>query len=146
MKSAMVNILLVEDNVVDVEAVKRGLSKQKIANPIHVAADGAEALDLLRNTDKPFPRPFLVLLDLNMPRMNGIEFLRAIRADKDLKKTIVFVLTTSKSDEDMVASYEMNVAGYIVKDQVGESFVNLVSMLDSYWRVVEFPPESSSND
>ena len=128
-----------EDNLVDVEGIQRAFAEQRIANPIHVARDGVEALELLRSEAKPFPRPYLILLDLNMPRMNGLEFLRTIRSDEQLKSSIVFVLTTSRADEDMVASYELNVAGYVVKSDVGQGFVNLISMLDHYWRVVELP-------
>jgi CheY-like chemotaxis protein len=135
------HILLVDDNKVDVMAVERAFRKQRIANPIHVAEDGVAALEMIRDPDSPLGRPFLVLLDLNMPRMNGIEFLQAIRADPALKKLIVFVLTTSSRDEDLVASYDHNVAGYILKSEVGEGFVNLISLLDHYWRVVELPPE-----
>ena len=74
-----------------------------------------------------------------MPRMNGLEFLTELRADPELRDSIVFVLTTSRSDEDRVASYNLNVAGYIVKSDVGAGFVRLLGLLDHYWRIVEFP-------
>ena len=143
MTDRTVHVLLVEDNEVDVEGVRRAFRRERIANPIHVATDGLEALHLLRGAHghEPLTRPFLILLDLNLPRMNGIEFLRAVRADEQLHSAIVFVLTTSKSEEDIVASYDLNVAGYIVKEDVGRGFVRLIQMLDHYWRVVEFPPE-----
>ncbi len=141
MSSQTVQILLVDDNDVDVEGVLRAFTQKRIANPVTVARDGVEALHVLRGINQPpLPRPFLVLLDLAMPRMNGIEFLDVIRQDPELKDAIVFVLTTSASDEDKVASYNHNVAGYIVKKEVGEGFVRLISLLDHYWRVVEFPP------
>ena len=126
---------------VDREGVRRAFARHRIANPIFTASDGIEALALLRGTpERPaLGRPILVLLDLNMPRMNGVEFLRELRADEALRDTVVFVLTTSKSDEDRVASYNFNVAGYIVKNDVGAGFINLVNLLDHYWRVVEFP-------
>ena len=136
-----VTVVLVEDNVVDVMAVRRAFKKHKIANPIVLANDGVEALELLRNTSQPVPRPLLVLLDLNMPRMNGIEFLAELRADHELKTTIVFVLTTSNSDKDRVKSYGYNVAGYIVKGDVGKQFINLTNLLDQYWTLVVFPDE-----
>jgi CheY-like chemotaxis protein len=141
MTGRTVNILLVEDNVVDQEAIRRAFDRQRIANPIVVAYDGLEALHRLRGTGdyEAMPRPFLVLLDLNLPRMNGIEVLRAIREDPELHDSIVFVLTTSKRDEDRAASYNFNVAGYILKSEVGEQFVRLISLLDHYWRIVEFP-------
>jgi CheY-like chemotaxis protein len=137
-----VQVLLVEDNEVDVEAIQRAFAKQKIANPICVARDGLEALGVLRAPPSAggVERPVLVLLDLNLPRMNGIEFLRELRSDDSLRKTIVFVLTTSRSDEDKLASYQLNVAGYMVKSDVGQGFLRLIELLDHYWRVVEFPP------
>ncbi len=139
-----VHVLLVEDNDVDREAVRRAFARHRIANPVHDAVDGVEALALLRGTDgKPkLPRPFLILLDINMPRMSGIELLRELRADPELRDSIVFVLTTSKSDEDKMAAYDANVAGYILKSDVGAGFVGLVSLLDHYWRIVEFPPRA----
>ena len=137
MIQSTVNILLVEDNEVDVEAVKRAFAKQRIANPIHVASDGVQALELLRGD---FLRPFLIILDINLPRMNGIEFLQEVRKDPELKDSVVFVLTTSKRDEDKVASYDLNVAGYMVKEAVGKDFMRLTDMLGSYWRIVELPP------
>ncbi len=142
MNGETITVLLVEDNDVDVEAIRRAFKKQRIANPIVVAEDGVAALELLRRApeDRGISRPFLILLDLNMPRMNGLEFLEELRADADLRDSIVFVLTTSKSEQDKVDSYHLNIAGYMVKGQVGEGFLNLVSMLGHYWRVVAFPP------
>ena len=141
MTGRTVNVLLVEDNVIEHEAVRRAFQRERIGNPITTAVDGVEALATLRGRgDTPaLARPFLILLDLNMPRMNGLEFLTEIRADPELKDSIVFVLTTSRSDEDRVASYNLNVAGYIVKSDVGAGFVRLIALLDHYWRVVEFP-------
>lgn len=140
MKDTTVQILLVEDNEVDIEAVRRAFKKHKIANPVIVARDGLEALKFMRGEAPSELRPpFLVLLDLNLPRMSGLEFLEAVRDDERLSSTIVFVLTTSKSDEDKTASYGKHVAGYMVKDNVGEDFMKLVTMLGSYWRVIEFP-------
>lgn len=141
-----VTVLLVEDNEVDVEAVRRGFRKQRIANQIRVARDGMEALELLRSKDPPFPRPFLILLDINMPRMNGIELLRALRADETLHSSVVFVLTTSDAEQDMVDAYDLNVAGYMLKGDVGEGFVKLTTMLDHYWRVVLLPPGELRSD
>ena len=134
-----VNILLVEDDEVDVQGLTRAFNKLKVANPITVARDGLEALELLRSERAKDLHPYLIILDLNMPRMNGIEFLTEVRADPDLKKSIVFVLTTSKADEDKTEAYSLNVAGYIVKADPAKSFLDAVQMLDHYWRVVEFP-------
>lgn len=140
MSGHTVQVLLVEDNEVDVEAVCRAFAKHKIANPVRVASNGVEALRILRGEGcEPLPRPYLLLLDINMPRMNGFELLREMRADPALHDSIVFVLTTSKSDEDKMASYGFNVAGYIVKSDVGAGFVRLIELLDHYWRIVELP-------
>lgn len=141
MAAREVTVLLVDDNDVDREAVKRAFAKHRIANTIVTAINGEDALDALRGTNgrEAVPRPYLVLLDLNMPRMNGLEFLEALRADATLHDSIVFVLTTSKSDEDRLAAYGHNVAGYVQKGDVGAQFVNLLTLLDHYWRIVLFP-------
>jgi len=137
-----VNILLVEDDEIDAEAIERAFRKQRIANPVHVVCNGIEALEALRggNGRAPLRRPLLVLLDLNMPKMNGLEFLEELRRDEDHKDHIVFVLTTSDDDRDKVAAYEKQVAGYIVKSKAGDDFVDLMGLLACYWRYVEFPP------
>lgn len=138
-----VHLLLVDDDDIDTEALQRALRKARIANKLTVVGDGIEALDVLRGTGgrEPLPRPFLILLDLNMPRMNGQEFLEELREDEDLHDSIVFVLTTSDADRDKLAAYAKNVAGYIVKHRAGEDFLKLIGMLDCYWKVVEFPPD-----
>lgn len=137
MPQRIAHVLLIEDNDVDIEGVRRAFRKRSIANPLVVARDGKAGLDLLRSG--AIPRPFVILLDLNLPRMTGIEFLDALRDDLHLHDSVVFVLTTSKRAEDMVAAYQLNVAGYIVKSDAGEGFSNLAEMLKSYWRVVELP-------
>lgn len=141
MQGENIHILLVEDDEIDAEAIMRGFRAQRIANPFTVVSDGMEALAALRgeNGSPPIPRPFLILLDINMPRMNGIEFLNALREDPQLRKSIVFVLTTSDRDEDIVAAYDKHIAGYLLKSHAGRDFVNLITMLDSYWRIVQFP-------
>ena len=143
MITSTIHILLVEDDDVDAEAIERSFLKHKISNPIRVVQDGRQALAVLRGQsgESPLTRPFLILLDLNMPRMNGIEFLGELRNDPNLRDSIVFVLTTSDADQDKVASYDQNVAGYIVKSRAGGDFIELITMLNGYWRVVEFPPE-----
>lgn len=136
-----VSILLVEDDDIDAEAIGRAFVKSKIANPIYRARDGIEALSMLRGTDgqQRLSRPYIILLDLKMPRMNGLSFLDELRIDEDLRNSVVFVLTTSSAEQDMVAAYEKFVAGYIVKSRAGSSFADLIGMLDYYWRVVELP-------
>jgi CheY-like chemotaxis protein len=136
-----VNILLVDDDKVDVMAVKRSFRELKIANPVIEARNGIEALDCLRgqNGREKVSSPCLVLLDLNMPRMGGIEFLAELRRDPDLRGTLVFVMTTSAAEDDRTRAYQKNVAGYVLKHRPGQSFLEAISMLEHYWRVIEFP-------
>jgi CheY-like chemotaxis protein len=136
-----VNILLVDDDKVDVMAVKRSFRELRIANPVIEARNGIEALDYLRgqNGREKVPSPCLVLLDLNMPRMGGIEFLEELRRDADLRGTLVFVMTTSAAEDDRTRAYQKNVAGYVLKHRPGQSFLEAISMLEHYWRVIEFP-------
>lgn len=130
-----VQVLLVEDNEVDVIAVQRAFRKQKMINPITVAQDGIEALNFLRGTDgkKKLSEPFIVLLDLNLPRMNGFEFLKALREDPVLKSSVVFVLTTSSDNQDRHRANEFNIAGYMVKS---DGFLKAVEMVDTYLKSV----------
>jgi len=139
-----VTILVVDDDDVDVMGVQRALRKLKILNPVIRAHDGIEGLELLRNSSI-VKRPYIILLDLNMPRMNGFEMLKELRQDEALASSVVFVLTTSKADEDKVEAYQQNVAGYVVKNKVGEGFMGLIEMLDRYWRVVELPTPTSGS-
>jgi CheY-like chemotaxis protein len=132
------NILLVDDDEVDVMTVKRAFSKANIANHVFVATDGIEALELLRTDGVPTARR-LVLLDLNMPRMNGIEFLREIRSDPALQALTVVVLTTSNEDRDRVEAYQLNVAGYLLKPVTFHSFADVMATLNKYWTVMEMP-------
>jgi CheY-like chemotaxis protein len=135
------HLLHVEDDDICQMMLSRTFKKAKIANPITGAHDGIDALDMLRGTNgkERFPRPFLVLLDLNMPRMGGIEFLTELRRDEVLKKSVVFVLTTSDADEDKVEAYNLGVAGYILKSNPAIAFMQAAALLETYWRVVEFP-------
>ncbi len=144
MRYKNVNILLVDDDLVDVVGIKTALEESGVANPVYVASDGVIALEMLRGTGKTklLPYPFLILLDLNMPRMNGIEFLKELRADKDFHDTIVFVLTTSNEDKDKIAAYEFNIAGYMLKSEVGEDFVRLISLLKEFKILIQFPVKS----
>jgi CheY-like chemotaxis protein len=141
MKPKTLTILLVDDDKVDVMAVKRSFRELKIANPIVEARNGIEALDRLRgqNGHQKVPSPCLVLLDLNMPRMGGVEFLNKLRRDEALRSTLVFVMTTSGAEDDRARAYDMNIAGYVLKHRPGQSFLEAISMLEHYWRVIEFP-------
>jgi CheY-like chemotaxis protein len=138
MNEKVLNVLLVEDDQVDVMNVKRAFKKNNITNPLFVAGNGLEALEMLRAGSIP-NRNRLVLLDLNMPKMNGIEFLRALRADGDLALTPVVVLTTSNEDRDRVEAYELNVAGYLLKPVTFANFVEVMAALNKYWALIEFP-------
>ncbi|WP_437570219.1 MULTISPECIES: response regulator [unclassified Sorangium] len=138
MDGKILNIILVEDDTVDVMNVRRAFERGKITNPLWVAGDGVEGLDLLRGSQVPRDRR-LVLLDLNMPRMNGIEFLRELRSDASLRATPVVVLTTSNDDRDKVDAYDLNVAGYLLKPVTFMSFVELMTALNRYWTLVEMP-------
>ncbi len=134
----VLNILLVEDDEIDVKNVKRAFVKNHITNPLFVAGNGLEALEMLRSGDVPRGRR-IVLLDLNMPRMNGIEFLHELRKDPELAPTPVIVLTTSNDDRDKVDAYRLNVAGYLVKPVTFASFCELMVTLNKYWQLVELP-------
>ncbi len=140
-KARPINVLLVEDDDGDAMAVARAFRKTKIANPILRAIDGVDALDMLKGTNgkEKIKPPYIVLVDLNLPRMNGIELMKTVRADPQLRNTVMFVLTTSKREEDKLASYALNVAGYILKETAGRDFLNLLQLVDSYWRIVELP-------
>lgn len=132
------NILLVEDDQVDVMNVKRAFDRNRIANPLYVAGDGLEAMEMLRAGRVPRERR-IILLDLNMPRMNGIEFLRALRADPELMLTPVVVLTTSDDERDKISAYNLNVAGYLLKPVTFVNFVEVMAALNKYWTLVELP-------
>ncbi len=137
----MATILLVDDDAVDVMAIRRAFKTLRINNHLVTAGDGIEALDRLRGTNglTKVPRPHIVLLDLNMPRMGGVEFLGELRQDPDLCRTIVFVMTTSAASEDRVRAYQLNIAGYLLKQYSGRSFVDAIGMLRHYWSVVQLP-------
>ena len=142
MSDKLVNILLVEDDHVDIMNVQRAFGKNNIANPLFIAHDGIEALDMLRGTNgvtKVQPQPRIILLDINMPRMNGIEFLKELRADPNLKAISVFVMTTSNEEKDKIEAYNYYVAGYILKPVNFEIFLNAFSILDTYWKLCEQP-------
>jgi len=138
MDERALTILLVEDDEVDVMTVKRAFVKARITNQVFVAGNGVEALELLRSDGIP-PSRRLVLLDLNMPRMNGIEFLREVRKDPALAALTVVVLTTSNEDRDRVEAYQLNVAGYLVKPVTFHDFADVMATLNKYWTLMEMP-------
>ncbi len=138
MDDRSLNILLVDDDEVDVMNVKRSLERAKVSNPLHIARDGVEALEVLRSGAMPKSRR-LVLLDINMPKMNGIEFLRELRKDPALAPTTVVVLTTSNEDRDRIDAYQLNVAGYLVKPVTFNTFAEIMATLNKYWTLMEMP-------
>lgn len=142
MSSKILNILLVEDDELDVMNVQRSFKKNNIANPLYVAGNGLEALAMLRGEPGAPPMPSerrIILLDLNMPKMNGIEFLRELRADPELRPLPVVVLTTSDEDRDKIEAYHFNIAGYIVKPVTLLNFVETMATLNNYWMLSELP-------
>jgi len=137
-------ILLVEDDQVDVMTVQRAFKRNNIINPLHIVGNGQEAIDFLKHQGGfadpgKYLRPGIILLDLNMPMMNGIECLKIIKADEELKKIPVIVLTTSKEECDRVESFKLSVAGYIIKPVEFEKFVEAVKVLNLYWTLSELP-------
>ncbi len=138
MDERVINILLVDDDEVDVMTVKRAFARANISNPIFVATNGLEALEMLRKDAIPAKRR-IVLLDINMPKMNGIEFLRELRADPELKHVTVVALTTSNADRDRLEAYKLNVAGYLLKPVTFQQFAEVMATINKYWALMEMP-------
>lgn len=140
-----IHLLLVEDDEVDIEAVRRALKRSGMEkNILHVANDGAEALDLLkgRNGHDKLPQPCLMLVDINMPRMNGLELLEEVRKDRDISHNIVFMLTTSGRHEDKIYAQTLNAAGYFMKENIPE----FIDLLRFYCTINELPVARPSRD
>lgn len=136
-----VTFFIVDDDEVDRETMERSVEEMGLDNPVRTARDGEEALAILRGEagQEPIKGPYLILLDLNMPRMNGIEFLREMRSDDSLRRNIVFVLTTSNADADRMAAYDQMIAGYVLKARAGLEFERMIELIRDYNRSVEFP-------
>lgn len=132
-----VTLFIVDDDDIDAIALERALRKLRLLNTVRRARDGQEALDQLRSG--AIAAPYIILLDLNMPRMGGLEFLQVLRTDPTLTHAVVFVLTTSKSDEDLVAAYREHVTGYVLKQHMDRDFLEVISLIEHYWRLVELP-------
>ncbi len=130
-------ILLVEDDIVDAMTVKRALKEINITNKLHIVNNGEEALDFLKDPENQTPG--IILLDLNMPRMNGIDFLKIAKQDDTIKRIPVIVLTTSKEDQDKVDSFNLGVSGYMIKPVDYKKFVEVVKTIDLYWTLSELP-------
>jgi len=132
---------MIEDDEIDIMNIRRAFKKNNVTNPLHVTNNGIEALDYLIDLveNSPSKMPKIILLDLNMPKMGGIEFLRKLRQNENLKTISVFVMTTSSEDKDKVEAFNLNVAGYILKPLSMDQFMDVVSTLNSYWKLCEFP-------
>lgn len=141
MKKQQFSLLIVEDDDVDVMNVKRALQKNDLSPPIYRAANGLEALDFLNQKFKVSGEieKLMILLDLNMPKMNGIEFLLALRNDDRYRCLPVIVLTTSDQPQDLEAAYNLNVAGYIVKPVEFGKFVEMMKIVSCYWSLCAMP-------
>lgn len=133
----MYNILVVEDDEVDRLNIQRSFKKVNIINPLYFAEDGLIALEKLASEE--IKKPLLILLDIKMPRMNGLEFLTKLRQDDTWKSVPVVILTTSADEKDKVEAYNLNVAGYVVKPVEFEGFLGAVATIGSYWSMCEFP-------
>jgi CheY-like chemotaxis protein len=136
MKEQM-TVLLVEDDRVDAMTVRRAFRDLQITNSLDIVSDGEEALEYLRNNGHR--RLGIILLDLNMPRMNGIEFLRIARQENALNGTPVVVLTTSREEQDKVGTFDLGVAGYMVKPVDYRQFLEVIRTINLYWTLSELP-------
>jgi len=145
--SSLKRILLVEDDPKDVKLTLSGLAEYNLANEVVVAHDGEEALDYLyrrgAHQAREMGNPAVILLDLKLPKVNGIEVLQQIRADEKLKMIPVVVLTSSKEERDLVATYRLGVNAYVVKPVDFHQFVNAVKELGAFWAVINEPPPGS---
>jgi len=130
-------VLLVEDDQVDVMTVKRSFKEINITNRLEIVSNGVEALSFLRNSENE--KPCIILLDLNMPKMNGIEFLSIAKQDEKLRRIPVVVLTTSEEEQNRMDSFDLGVAGYMIKPVDYQKFVEVVKTIDMYWTLSELP-------
>lgn len=136
-----IEILLVEDDDIDVEVLRRAFQRHGLKNELTVARDGPEALSFLRQRAQGSLKsgPVLVLLDLNLPTMSGFDVLQQVRSDAALRRSVIFVLSTSEREKDRQQAYDMNVAAYLVKGRAGEDLENLCQLVSSYCATNHFP-------
>lgn len=132
-----ITILLIEDDDVDAIGIKRSFNKRGLKNDIVRAKNGKEALSLLKENKVAYP--FIILLDLNMPMMDGLEFLTYLREYDKFKHSVVYVLTTSKSEQDILLSFDKNVAGYFIKNEIGTGYDSIIEFLEAYMKIAHFP-------
>ncbi|MDO9034403.1 MAG: response regulator [Methanoregula sp.] len=133
--TALKSILLVEDDIVDMMSVKRALKDINVTNPLYHVENGIEALEYL--ADKEKPKPTIILLDLNMPKMGGIEFLSIMKKDEAIKRIPVVILTTSRAEYDKIQSYNLGVAGYMIKPVDYQQFMEVIRAMCMYWTLSE---------
>jgi CheY-like chemotaxis protein len=133
-------ILLVEDNPMDVDLTMRAFAKRKLANPIQVARDGEEALGFLDRWEAGETLPVVILLDINLPKVSGLDVLQQFKTHPSSQKVPVIILTTSAEDSDIQVAYEKGANSYIVKPVDFEKFVDVASQIDLYWNVINIPP------
>ena len=140
-------ILLVEDNPNDIELTLAALAETHLANDVVVVRDGAEALDYLRRTgpfaDRPAGNPAVVLLDLKLPKVDGLQVLEQVKSDPGLRQVPVVMLTSSREEQDLVRSYSLNVNAYVVKPVEFGTFVDAIKELGLFWAVINHPPPGS---
>ena len=137
-------VLLVEDDEIDIMTVQRAMKELKVLNGLEVVHNGEEALEYLSDSEKA--RPCVILLDINMPRMNGIEFLKEREKDVTMKSVPVVVLTSSREEQDMLQSYKLGVAGYMIKPVNYQQFVETIRVIDLYWTLSQFPSANSTHE
>jgi CheY-like chemotaxis protein len=149
LKIKTIDILLVEDNQGDVRLTREALKEGKVLNNLHVVGDGIEALAFLRHEGRyaRTPHPDIILLDLNLPRMDGRELLAKIKADPKLRRIPVVILTTSRAEEDILKSYDLHANCFITKPVGFEQFINVVKSVEDFWfTIVKLPPDGSQSD
>lgn len=133
-------ILLVEDNPMDADLTRRAFARRRVVNPIEVARDGEEALAFIARWEAGEPLPVVVLLDINLPKVNGLEVLRQYKSSALIQKVPIIVLTTSAEDRDIETAYQLGANSYIVKPVEFEKFLDVAGQIDLYWNMINMPP------
>lgn len=137
------NVLVVDDDIADSMIIEWALKKTALSNPVIFARDGVEALEIIRSR-RSIDWPFLILLDINMPRMNGLQFLEELRKDAVFSKTVVFVLSTSEDERDINRAYDNYIAGYLLKKDLHLASPSLTVIVDKYSTAIQYPSEGAT--
>lgn len=132
------SIMLIEDDKIDAMTVKRALKELAVPNQLVISGNGDEALDFLNDINNP--KPCIIIMDINMPKMNGIEFLKTLKSDFSLRSLPVIILTTSRQESDRVDSFNHGVAGYMIKPVDYDQFLEVMKSIVTYWTTSELPP------